>query len=251
MSRKNNSDFRRVFDLDRPDFPKGTPFWKDVSFNEATERNAIFQQIESLLPDIPGTEMFRDQQQVNSLSSSYLDHGYGNFFYALARVLKPTLCVEMGILHGFSLLNVASALRDNGVGTIHGLDLFEDYPYRHGNYAELRDNVATLGLSNIVEVDQADGFENVDRFEKLDLLHVDISNNGDTFRKTFDLWAGKVGSVIVLEGGSQTRDQIDWMLEYRKPPIHPVLEKIKVDYPQWSIFVLEPFPSMTVALRNE
>lgn len=37
----------------------------------------------------------------------------------------------VGVLQGFSLLTLASVVRDNGKGWIEGLDLFEAYPYNH------------------------------------------------------------------------------------------------------------------------
>lgn len=251
LKRKCLSDYRRVFEQTLPNFPKGTPFWEDTSFKDAANLNATIRQIGSLFPERLDNKLFSGQPQVESLGSSYMDHGYGLFFYALARVLKPELCMEVGVLHGFSLLHIASALRDNGVGNIQGFDLFEDYPYRHGSFTEVTKQIEELGLSDIATIDRSDAFEVHEPVDSIDMLHVDISNNGDTFRKTFDLWANKVTKAIVLEGGSQTRDQIDWMVEFSKPPIHVALEEIKVDYPQWSIFVFEPFPSVTVALLNK
>ena len=242
---------RRVFDLKRPDFPKGRPFWEDASFHEASEINSTFRLIQHLLPDSPRTEIFCGQKKIENYPSSYNDHSLGILFYAIARVLKPSLCVEIGILHGFSLLHVASALRDNGSGTIHGFDLFEDYPYRHGSSSDVKTRTAKLGLGDIVTINQGDAFHIHERFDSIDLLHVDISNNGDVLKRTFETWAEKVTSAMIFEGGSGMRDQIDWMVEYNKPPILPALKDIEAGNPEWSIFVLEPFPSVTVALRNK
>jgi hypothetical protein len=58
-----------------------------------------------------------------------------------------------------------------------------------------------------------------------------------------------VHQVIVLEGGSHERDNVDWMLQYRKPAIVPALGVIARAYPEWSLSVLEPFPSLTIAVK--
>jgi hypothetical protein len=183
--------------------------------------------------------------------SSYSDHGYGYFFYALTRILKPELCIELGILEGFSLLHIASALRENEFGHIEGFDLFGDYPFRHGSQEEIEDQINSMGLEGVAKLNQEDAFNVHTQFETVDLLHVDLSNDASTFINIFDEWGAKVEKVIVLEGGDRLRDRVDWMVEYGKQPIHPILDKIIVEHPDWSIHVLEPFPSVTVALRKE
>jgi len=223
-------------------------FWHHLSFRAAASRRHEMQSVASCLPTELHTKSFKGQHEIERLWTSYKAHGYGHFFYWLTRVLKPSLCVEIGVLQGFSLLTVASALRDNGSGNIDGFDLFEDYPYHHDKYAKVTERIESLGLRPWATAHCADAMDVHKSFDTVDYLHVDISNNGNTYREIFEQWAGKVKKVILLEGGSPHRDQVEWMIQYNKPPICPALDEIRDGYPNWDIFVLDPFPSLTVAI---
>lgn len=247
---RSNTKLRQVFEKSRPDFPSGTPFWKDSSFSQSLGGHPDILGITGYLPDSLDIKTFFGQIETEELHSSYVDHGYGYLFYGLTRVLKPEICVEIGVLGGFSLLSVASALRDNGLGAIQGFDLFEDYPYRHEKYSDVLGRIDELSLGQWATAERADAFDVHRQFSVVDYLHVDISNNGDTFRQVFEQWAGKVKKVMLLEGGSAARDQVDWMVKYEKTPISPILDELKADYPEWSIHVLEPYPSLTIGLPS-
>lgn len=201
------------------------------------------------LPPTASTPAFEGQGSINALESSYVDRGYGSLFYALIRALGPRQCVEIGLFQGFSLLTAAASLRDNGAGAIAGYDLFDDYPYRHAQRAQLSQQVLASGLEAWTTVHHADAATVHEHWESVDYLHVDVSNHGDTYRQVFAQWSTKVRQVILLEGGSRERDNVDWMLQYRKPAIVPAIADLRRAYPEWSISVLEPFPSLTVALN--
>jgi hypothetical protein len=165
--------------------------------------------------------------------------------------LKPELCCEIGVLHGFSLLTVAAGLRDNGNGVIHGYDLFEKYPYHHDSYENVSRRIKSLGLSRWASVHFSDAFQVAQLFNtEVDYLHVDISNDGDTYYKIFEQWNDKVRKVILLEGGGTERDRVEWMVKYKKRPINDTIEKLTNKYPDWDINVLELYPSLTVAIRK-
>jgi len=101
-----------------------------------------------------------------------------------------------------------------------------------------------LALScSCATANRAEAFQVHEMFDTVDYLHVDISNNGDTYCKIFEQWESKVTKVIVLEGGSAGRDRIEWMIKYGKPPICEALVEIRMQWPGWNIFVLDPFPS--------
>ena len=202
------------------------------------------------LPADLNATTFDGQAAIGKLGSAYKDHGYGYFFYALARVLKPVTCVELGVLEGFSLLCVAAALRDNGRGTIQGFDLFEDYPFRHERLASTAERIRTLGLQQQARIRQGDALGIEREFASVDYLHVDLSNDGDTYRQIFARWSGKVKQLMLLEGGSAERDRVAWMARYRKSAIVPALEELRGTHPEWTFAVLAPFPSLTVALRT-
>lgn len=241
---------REPFNRARPDFPVGTPFWQDRSLTTLFERRKVLEALRDYLPPDLNRPSYQGQERVEAVHSTYKDHGYGRFFYALARAIRPRFCVELGVLHGFSLLAVAAALRDNGAGSIRGIDLFEDYPYRHAQQAHVENHIRACGLVDWSGITRGDALFAHDRYKDLDYLHVDLSNDGDTYRFAFRHWAGKVRQAILLEGGSAERDQVDWMVKYGKPPIVPAIDEIRRAYPDWTIVVLEPYPSLTVAVRS-
>lgn len=241
---------REPFDRSRPDFPPGTPLWSDPSFELLLDRCPELRPVLEYLPLRPGTGGFDGQSEIENVWSAYQDHGYGHFFYALTRVLRPRRCVELGVLGGFSLSVVAAALRDNGNGSIQGFDIFEQYPYHHERWGTVKERLEALGLLRWSAVHLDDATTVHERFDEIDYLHVDVSNEGDVYRWAFRQWAGKVSKAILLEGGSSNRDQVEWMKKYAKSPIAPAIEEIREAYPEWIITVLEPFPSVTVAIRS-
>ena len=203
------------------------------------------------LPASLDAQAFAGQAGIEDLASAYKDHGYGFLFYALARVLRPASCVELGVYQGFSLLATAAALRDNDHGSIEGFDLFDDYEFRHESLARASRNIRANALESRARLHQADALEADARFTALDWLHVDISNNGDIFRRIFARWSPKVSRVMLLEGGSPARDRVAWMTQFNKPAIVPALEEMRGAHPEWTIAVLAPFPSLTVAIRKQ
>ncbi|MDP2321431.1 MAG: class I SAM-dependent methyltransferase [Acidobacteriota bacterium] len=233
-----------------PDRSAGSPpVWMDPSFSELLHQHPVLGTIRRYLPP-SSASVFAGRDEIETLPSSYADRGYGLLFYALVRALMPKSCVEIGLFRGYSLLMAAAALRDNGAGAITGYDLFEDYPYRHAQRAQVAQQIVDSGLAAWATLRQADVHAVHEHWGAVDYLHVDVSNTGETYRAVFEHWAPKVSQVILLEGGSRERDNVDWMLQYGKPAIVPALADLRRDYPEWSISVLEPFPSLTVALKT-
>lgn len=226
------------------------PFWRDRTFQALLAHQPRLRDVTRYFPANETQPVFSGQERLSQLWSSYKEHGYGYLFYALTRLLRPTQCVELGVLQGFSLLTVASALRDNGAGRVNGFDLFETYPYHHEHYAALVERIKECGLTRWASAERLDAFEASQRFDTVDVLHVDISNNGETYRTIFEQWATKVTALMILEGGSADRDRVEWMVKYQKPSITKALEEIRSRYPAWDLVVLEPYPSVTVAVRR-
>ena len=48
---------------------------------------------------------------------------------------------------------------------------------------------------------------------------------------------------MILEGGSLSRDSVEWMVKYQKPMIQPVLQKYSNSV---RIEVIEDYPSITL-----
>ena len=53
--------------------------------------------------------------------------------------------------------------------------------------------------------------------------------------------------VMILEGGSSDRDNIEWMLKYNKPKIREVLCKYENEY---KIKVFNEYPSLTIITKK-
>jgi hypothetical protein len=216
-------------------------FWTDDSLRDLI----------SLNPQMSDVTGYVGRHHVHSAQSSYRQHDYDLFFYALIRLLRPQRCLELGVLEGFSLLAMASGLRDNGCGHITGYDLFERYPFRHALLDDVKARSREAQLDPFVTLCRASADDAFFEHSEVDILHIDLSNDGDIYRKLFSQWADKVSRAILLEGGSRRRDRIPWMQQYDKPSIEPAIRELRDDYPDWAFSVVEPFPSLTVAFRRK
>ena len=96
-----------------------------------------------------------------------------------------------------------------------------------------------------VSILKGDFYESLHLFrdDSIDILHIDIANNGDTYEFAIENYLTKVKGIMVLEGGSEERDNVEWMQKYEKPKIQSVLKKYSNDV---RITVLEDYPSITL-----
>lgn len=185
----------------------------------------------------------------NNCYSSYKQNDLGWVLYGLVRAHKPVVCVELGVLEGYSAIFTAAGLKDNGFGYLGAYDLWEDYPYRHVTQKDTQDRLKTTGVAGYVTLDYHDAHNVPGLYGEceIDFLHIDLGNNGSTFRwamETFRPLLSEEG-IIIFEGGSKERDQCDWMLQYEKPPIRTVLENETL-MKDWDWSVIKPYPSMTI-----
>ena len=194
------------------------------------------------------------------MRSSYIENNYGSVFKALVLSSKPELIVECGILDGYSLYNMASAVKFNhykkGIfGHIYAIDLWDGYEYNHGNYGRVHDLLAEFGLIDYVDLINNDAFEAAEMFRDgdVDMLHMDISNDGDKLIDTLQRWGSKLSpeGVIVFEGGSVERDEVKWMKDYKKTPIHSNLKSNPLVYEEWDFQIFDPFPSITLLWKKK
>jgi len=166
-----------------------------------------------------------------TVESSYRKNNLGKVIYDKIVELKPLKVVEFGILHGYSTLCIAQALRDNGYinsadqnGHLISYDLFSVYPYKHGVKAEVEKLLGEAGLFRFATLKQEDFYEWLDRPEEFDVLHIDVSNNGDIIERAYNTLKPFIdnGSVIIFEGGTKERDNVKWMIDYNKAPMFPL-----------------------------
>jgi predicted O-methyltransferase YrrM len=186
--------------------------------------------------------------------SSYIKNDYGSLFSAIVRLREPSHLVELGVLNGYSTLHIAKALKENHKATgiksvLAAYDLWEGYLFKRGDIEEVSNMLKEEGVVEYVLLLKGDAFEVYDNLPNgyVDFLHVDISNDGDKLRRIMELWNPKIApkGTILLEGGSEERDKVDWMLKYNKAPIKPELESNEIIQNEYRYITYTKFPSVT------
>ena len=193
------------------------------------------------------------------MRSSYKKNNYGSVLSSLIIGKRPEVCVELGVLDGYSTVHIASALKFNdkafGVnGFLYCWDLWDTYEYKHGNKKKVEKLISEYKVTPIVQLSQGDGLEAAQMFPQgsVDFLHVDISNTGSTLKKVMDFWSHRMKpfGMIAFEGGSIERDNVEWMTKYDKPSIKDELESNQIIKKDFNYFVMSPFPSMTILQKK-
>jgi len=180
------------------------------------------------------------------IESSYYDNDLGKTIYEWVLEVKPKVVVEFGCLYGYSTVAIGMALKELGQGKLKCYDLWENYQYKHSTIQQTIENVKLYGVEDYIEFIQMDYYDWLSNPEDFDLMHLDISNTGDTILQTYNALKNKIknGSVILFEGGSEERDNVEWMVKYKATPINSV--KSQTNYQ-----VTNPsFPSISV-IKNE
>lgn len=138
---------------------------------------------------------------------------------------SPQKIVEFGILNGHSLNAFVNSSNSDTI--IKAYDIFGDF---NGNHADEGAIQNLFEKYDNVVIEKADFYEKCkDIDDDIDILHVDIANNGDTYKFVIDNYLGKIkeDGIILLEGGSKERDEVYWMNKYNKPKINPYLKELK------------------------
>jgi predicted O-methyltransferase YrrM len=178
-------------------------------------------------------------------TSSWINGKHELFFYGLVRGLKPKVCVELGTYAGFSAYWMALALKDNGFGYIDCYDMWDKYEFNHVSKKEADKNLKGLPV-NLFQIDAKDA----PVFYKkgmVDLLYVDISNSGEIYRDILTRWYHLISKngLIVMEGGTKERDNVDWMKKYKKEKIQKVLGDKNINS-LYRFNIISFFPGLTI-----
>lgn len=193
------------------------------------------------------------------MNSSYIANQFDQIFKAIVSAYMPSVCVELGVLEGYSTIAIASELKRNhekygSSGHLNAYDLFEKYPYRHSTIKETQENIEKKGLGEYVSLYSEDAFKVHEKYNTrgVDFLHVDLSNTGETVRKIMETWDSKIdiGGVICFEGGSEERDQVPWMIKYNKDSVKDELERNKIIERNYVFGTYFQFPSLTCLLKK-
>lgn len=186
--------------------------------------------------------------------SSYEENKYGDVLAAMIRAYQPVHGVELGVLDGYSAYHIGKTMKAIRCGRLDCYDLFEEYKFKHGDINDVRGMLSVAGLDEFVKVQKDDAFKVHDLYadNSLSLLHVDISNTGETVKKIMEVWDSKMvhGAIIIFEGGSQERDKVEWMVKYNMPPIKEEIENNKIINGKYVYGTYLKFPSMTMLLKK-
>jgi len=173
------------------------------------------------------------------MKSSYIENSYNHLISSLIAVHKPRRIAEFGILQGYSLEAIISSAGKDA--EVEAYDIFDEFSYSSADRAHLEKK-----FGDIIKYGDfwKKCFALKDR--SYDLIHIDIANDGDVYEFALDNYMQKLkyGGIMLLEGGSEERDQLEWMEKYNKRKIRPVLQDS--EYPN---FTFSPFPSMTIIKR--
>ncbi len=197
---------------------------------------------------------------IEGIQSSYLKNDFGLIFYSLVKTHKPGLVVELGTYMGYSALYMAKALIENApdhlTSELHLIDLWDRYPYRHCSLQTTREYFIKNGFLSHPEIKIC--FKNQDAFEafqhysenSIDILHIDISNDGEKLKRCIKKWHTKLklNGLLLFEGGSRERDTYAWMVQYKKVPIEHFKNSTWFTK-HYEFVTLIPFPSLTIARR--
>lgn len=179
--------------------------------------------------------------------SSYHQEKFSKVFKALCFAKNPKRIVEFGILDGYSLDCFLDSTTEDCL--IEAYDLFEDFPYNAANFGNISDKYSNIP-KNRLKINKGDIFRSLDFIEgKIDIIHIDVANDGKVYEFCINnlLPLLSKDGILIMEGGSEERDNCEWMIKYNKSKIREVLFNYENDL---DIKVFSEFPSMTL-IKNK
>ncbi len=174
----------------------------------------------------------------NNIKSSYSQNHFDSVFKIICESINPLSVLEIGILDGYSLNSFVKHTKKET--KIIAIDLFEEYEYKNSNYEFIKNSFSKY---KNVEISYGNFFDYHEQSSNFDIIHIDISNDADIYKFSIENYFPKTNKLLILEGGSVERDNVDWMNKYKKPKINKFLEEIKNDY---NFQIIDLFPSLTI-----
>ena len=185
------------------------------------------------------------------MRTSYDINFYDLFFDWIVYSHVPKVVVDCGVLDAFSLLAFAEPAKLLGA-QVWGIDLFEGYEFKHSIKSDIQKKINDKALNNVILL-QKDAMLAYEQFgdNVIDILHIDISNDGDKLHEMFRVWDSKVrvGGLIIFEGGSEERDNVEWMIKYNRRPIRDFIKSELANNSKYEYVTFTPYPSVTVCRK--
>lgn len=174
------------------------------------------------------------------MKSSYHNNtDYGDIIQSIVYTKSPQSIVEFGILEGYSLQKFIE--NSSETTKIQAFDIFEDF---NGNGSN-KDIIEKFSCNDNLIIEYGDFYKKYIDFEdnSIDILHIDIANNGDVYKFASENYLKKLTDrgIMILEGGSKRRDEVGWMKKYNKPSINKFLTNSNLNYS-----IIGEFPSITL-----
>ena len=138
--------------------------------------------------------------------------------------------------------------KNNYTTVINGFDLFEAYSYKSFSYKDALDRIDSFGLKDSIFLKKFDVYSEgfiEETLKSSDLTHIDLSHDGKMFERVLSSQIND-NSLIIMEGGSVERDNVEWMKAHEATKISPVIEKYSTIRNDLFISVIEAMPSVTV-----
>lgn len=183
----------------------------------------------------------------DNMYSSYAENNIGKNLKEIVLNYKPKKIIEFGVLNGYSTVHMAEGLKEIGDGHLFAYDLWEKYQYKHSTKEKVFENLKKYKVENYVSLKDDDIFDWIEKKENFDLIHIDISNDGEKIKKIYDALKANENnknSIMLFEGGTKERDEIEWMKKYNKQKIYPLLESGQVPYQ----IIVEKFPGLSMVI---
>lgn len=172
------------------------------------------------------------------MRSSYKLNNFEEEFIKLCKKYNPKSILEIGILDGYSL---SSFIKFNPKDVeITAIDLFEDYEFNSNKEIFIKNNFKKYKNVKILKRNYYSFYKEMKNY---DLIHIDISNDGDILEFAINNYLDKTNKVMLVEGGSIERDNVEWMIKYKKNPINPIIVKYSKEL---NIKTINKFPSLTI-----
>lgn len=173
------------------------------------------------------------------MKSSYTntDINYGDILSSITFAQSPKTIVEIGILDGYSLSKFVDASSTSTM--VHAYDIFDEF---NGNAASKDELLDTFRDHPNVTIDYGDFYKLHTIIPgNIDIIHIDIANDGDVYDYAIKNYMNLLSptGMLILEGGSKERDEVEWMTKYNKTSINPLLSQL-------NHVTLGSVPSMTL-----